>query len=168
VVAGDAYRKFMDSNGFNTSILPPKAFARALAEDDARFEAILTSSAFQTVRTARYGPYVFPWVLAGAMALTLATMLIKGHLRRPEDGEPITTRGAMRVVLAIGWILAFVLLLDLAGYVVTAAALLLALFLALRVRLPLAVGLALVLAALTYQIFAVVLRVPLPAGWLGW
>lgn len=168
VVASDALRKFMDSNGFNTSILPPRAFARALAEDDARFQVLLTGNAFKTVRSARYGPYVFPGVLAGALVLTLLALLVKGGLRRPEDGEPITTKGVARVVVAIVWIVAFVVLMDVAGYVLTASGLLLALFLALRVRPGLAVGLALVLAPLTYQVFAVALRVPLPAGWLGW
>ncbi|MEO6811584.1 MAG: tripartite tricarboxylate transporter substrate-binding protein [Isosphaeraceae bacterium] len=168
VVASDPFRKFMDSNGFNTSILPPQAFAKALAEDDARFEAILTGDAFRTVRKARYGPYVFPWILAGAMALTLVTMLVKGGVRRPVDVESVTVKGATRVALAIGWVLAFVFLIDVVGYVLTASGLLLALFLALRVRPTLAVPLALVLAPLTYQVFAVALRVPLPVGWLGW
>jgi hypothetical protein len=45
---------------------------------------------------------------------------------------------------------------------------LLVLLVTLRVRWPVALTVALVLVPLSYQIFAVGLRVPLPWGWLGW
>jgi hypothetical protein len=38
----------------------------------------------------------------------------------------------------------------------------------LQVKWPVALAVALVFAPMTYQVFAVALRVPLPWGWLGW
>ncbi len=168
VVRGEAYRQFMDTNGFNSSILEPAEFAASLADDDAKFREILTSDAFQSVRTARYGPYVFPTLLGLALGLVFLVILIRGGWKRSE-GEPRTNAVAFRrIAMVIGWIILFLLLLDVVGYVITGTLLLLAMLLFLRVRWPLALALSLLIVPLSYQVFAVGLRVPLPWGWLGW
>jgi tripartite-type tricarboxylate transporter receptor subunit TctC len=168
VIASDEYRRFMESNGFKTAIIGPRDFPAALASNDEQFREILTSDAFGSVRSARFGPYVFPYALLGALGVGFLALLVGGGLRRPEDEGPISRRGMARVALAMGWIGAFVVVMGTAGYVVAATALMLALLLFLKVRWPVAVGLSAGLVALTYQAFAVGLRVPLPWGWLGW
>ncbi len=168
VIQSDDYLQFMRSTGFNAESEPPRAFAETLARLDETFGAILTSDAFQSVRRARYGPLLFPKVLAGLLVVVVAVLLVKGSLRASADRERASEGGPVRVLMAVAWVVAFVLLLDGLGYVLTAALLLMLLLLALRVRWPLAVGLPLILVPLTYQVFGVYLRVPLPWGWLGW
>jgi tripartite-type tricarboxylate transporter receptor subunit TctC len=162
------FRHFMDSNGFDTSIEGPREFAASLAASDAHFGKILTSEAFHPVRADRYGPYVFPFALAGGTAAVALGLLVTGGLRRSADAEPLTRGGLARIALAVAASAGFVAVMDVAGYVVSGFALLLALLLALRVRWPVALAVALVVVPLSYQVFAVGLRVPLPWGWLGW
>jgi hypothetical protein len=168
VARSEGLRRFMDSNGFNTSIEGPREFAASLAASDAHFGEILTGEAFRPVRTSKYGPYVFPYALAGGLVAVVLGLLAVGGLRPGEDAEPITRGGLARVALAVAAIAAFVALMDEVGYVISAFALLLGLLLALRVRWPVALAVALVIAPLSYQVFAIGLRVPLPWGWLGW
>lgn len=168
VAASDALRRFMDSNGFNTEIEGPDQFRASLATDDARFREKLTSKAFRPVRDSRYGPYVFPSALAAGMILLFLVLLARGRLRLVDTAAPMHRIGMARIALAVGLIAAFVALVDEVGYVVCAFTLLFTLLLSLRVRWPLALVVALALALLSYQVFAVGLRVTLPWGWLGW
>jgi tripartite-type tricarboxylate transporter receptor subunit TctC len=168
VAASEELRRFMDSNGFNTSVEGPEEFAASLAASDAHYGELLTSEAFRAVRTSLYGPYVFPYAVAGGMAVLLLGLIAGGGLRRSEDAEPITRGGLTRLGVAVGSTVVFVAILEEVGYVISAAALLLTLLLTLRVRWPVALVVALVVAPLSYQVFAVGLRVPLPWGWLGW
>jgi hypothetical protein len=66
------------------------------------------------------------------------------------------------------FVVGYLALSGVVGYVLTASVLLLAMLLLLRVRWPVALATAAVLVPMTYQVFAVGLRVPLPWGWLGW
>jgi tripartite-type tricarboxylate transporter receptor subunit TctC len=168
VAGSEPFRRFMDSNGFNTAIEGPREFAASLAASDAHFGKILTSEAFRPVRASRYGPYVFPYALAGGVAAIFVGLLATGGLRRSEEAPPLTRGGLARVALAVAAIAVFVAIMEEVGYVISAFALLLTLLLALRVRWPVALTVSLVVAPLSYQVFAVGLRVPLPWGWLGW
>ena len=96
------------------------------------------------------------------------TILVSGGWRRPEGEAGTGAAGFLRIALVVGWVVAFLTLLEVAGYVITGTLLLLVLMLALRVRWRLALVLSLAIVPLTYQVFAVGLRVPLPWGWLGW
>lgn len=168
VAKSDKFKGFMDSNGFNTSIEGPREFAASLASYDSHFHDILTSESFGSVRTSKYGPYVFPGLLAAGLALVFLGLIASGGLRLAEGSPPITRLGLSRIVTALALLVAFVALLDHVGYLIAATVMLSILLLALRVRWPVALGVALVLVPLSYQVFAVGLRVPLPWGWLGW
>lgn len=165
---GEELRRFMDSNGFNLAVEGPREFAASLAASDAHYGEILTSEAFRPVRRSRYGPYIFPYTLAGGLAAVLLGLLATGGLRRGEDAEPITRGGLARLGVAVAGIAGFVAIMDEVGYIIAAFALLLTLLLVLRVRWPAALAVASAVAPLSYQVFAVGLRVPLPWGWLGW
>ena len=72
------------------------------------------------------------------------------------------------VYAVVGWVLAYLLSVEMAGFVITSAVLLGLWMLRLGNRWPVAMALGVLVAATTYQLFAVVLHVPLPWGWLGW
>ena len=168
VVHGEEYREFMRRSGFNVSIAPPAGFRELMEDFDRRMGEILTSEAFRSVRRTRYGPLVFPEVIAAALVASLVALVLRGGLKTPEDAEPMTRGGLARMAMAVAFVAAYLALAEIAGYVITATVSLAALLLALRVRWPLAVGVSVLLVPLTYQVFAVGLRVPLPWGWLGW
>ncbi len=168
VVQSAAYKAFMETNGFNSSILGPEEFTKSLAEYDETFRDILTSDAFRSVRRARYGPYVFPTVLVVALILVFVAILMRGGWRSSGDQVAIRISGFRRIALVVGWVVTFVLLLNIVGYVITATLLLMAMLLIVRVRWPVAIALSFGIVPLSYQVFAVGLRVPLPWGWLGW
>jgi tripartite-type tricarboxylate transporter receptor subunit TctC len=168
VAASDALLGFMSSNGFNLAIAGPEEFRAYLATDDARFGEILNSQAFRPVRASRYGPYVFPVALIVSLIAVFLFLLFRGHLKRLDSATPLNRTGMLRITLAFALIAVLIAVMDDAGYIIAAFTLLLVMQLALRVRWPVALGVALVLSCLSYQVFAVGLRVPLPWGWLGW
>ena len=169
VVASDRYREFMDGNGFNRSSATPAEWLAEQEALDEQFGAILTSDAFSTLRRSRYGPMVFPAVLGVALAATLAGLLA-GHARCRARGEhrPADAFRTPPVLLCLAALVAYAAALEPLGYVATSAVFLVGFMAALGARLVVAVPVTLVLVPLTYQIFAIVLRVPLPWGVLGW
>ncbi|HZH52147.1 MAG TPA: tripartite tricarboxylate transporter TctB family protein [Microvirga sp.] len=111
-------------------------------------------------------PGFFPF-LGGLGLAILSVLLIVQDLRgRGTDGEPFVD--TKRPIMAVAGLTAFVLLLDLLGYVLATAALSLALLVILGVRLRWGALLsALGLAAGSYILFDRILDVPLPEGILG-
>ncbi|MCA9210388.1 MAG: tripartite tricarboxylate transporter TctB family protein, partial [Planctomycetales bacterium] len=65
-------------------------------------------------------------------------------------------------------VLAYVMLVETVGFVLMVAGLLAGLMVWFRVRPWVALLIGLAAAVIVYQVFANVLRVPLPGGWLGW
>ncbi|WP_152050585.1 tripartite tricarboxylate transporter substrate-binding protein [Tautonia marina] len=168
VIQSESYLEFMENTGFNVSPAPPEAFRAIMDEFDRQMGVILTGDAFQSVRSTRYGPMIFPGILLGLLALVLLILAVRGGLRRSVEAPRIDRDGLVRMGVALAFVLGYVLLADRVGYVLTAMVLLLGMLCFLRVKWPVALAVALVCAPMTYQVFAVVLRVPLPWGWLGW
>ncbi len=77
-------------------------------------------------------------------------------------------RVAALLIALLTCVLAYVLLAEWAGFVVTAAVLLMLLAWRMGARWPVAAAVSVLIVPLAYQVFAVSLRVPLPRGWLGW
>lgn len=167
VVTSDEYRQFCERAGFGWAADGPEAFREALAEEDAAYGEIFRSAAFQSVRRQTYGPWLFPSVVGALLAVALV-LSVHTHVRRERRYGEITRRGLVFVSGAIGGVVTYVLLAETVGFVLTAAGILLGLFLLFRVRLPVAVVTAAVVAAASYHLFGVLLRVPLPWGILGW
>jgi putative tricarboxylic transport membrane protein len=121
-------------------------------------------------RLSQPGPGFFPLVLALLLAVLSAALLIRG-LRRP--GADVSSlwpdrAGAGRVLVVAGALFAYVALVDVAGYLLTTAALFLVLI---RVGGGQSWAAAAVASAAgsasSYLLFARALRVALPAGlWL--
>ena len=115
------------------------------------------------------GPAFLPFWLGLSMAL-LATILLVGAIRSADPGEPWLPRGEglRRLVLVLGISIAFVSLLNVLGMALGTVLFLIALLRGLDRRpwhVTLAVALA--VAAVNYLIFAYWLKVPMPAGVLG-
>ena len=91
-------------------------------------------------------------------------------LRRNRDAAAATDlRGALLGAgIAVAWVAAFVLMMDWLGFVLTTFVLLVLLMKYLGTRLSLAVATSALAAVITYQLFAIHLRVSLPWGLLGW
>ena len=88
-VAHDEYRDFMCTSGFDARGDGPQAFTKALARHDREFGDILTSDAFQSVRSSRFGPFVFPSVIGGLMSAVALMMFV----RRSRDAPSQQTGG---------------------------------------------------------------------------
>ena len=168
IVHGDEYQSFMRETGFNVSIAPPVEFAALMEDVDRQMGEILNGDAFRSVRTTRYGPSIFPGIVLGLLVAVVSLLAFRGGFRRSDEARPIDRRGLVRMGMAVGFVAAYLLLAGTFGYVLTSGLLLLGLLLGLRARWPVAALVTAVLVPLTYQIFAVGLRVPLPWGWLGW
>ena len=168
VIHSENFLAFMNSTGYNVSPAPPAEFGAIMDEFDRQMGAILTGEAFQSVRRTSYGPRIFPTVVLVLMALSLAILLARGGLRRAADAPVIDRKGLARMGLVVGFVAAYLALAGVVGYIVTATILLLGMMLGLRVRWPVALLTSAILVPMTYQVFAVHLRVPLPWGWLGW
>ncbi len=168
VVENEMFRQFMDNAGFTLSWQPPEKFADSLDEGDVRFGKILDSEAFQSIRRTRFGPYFFPSVLAVLLLVVGGCLAITRNLKRTADVAAISRQGLIRVAEVLAWVVVYLAVAESVGFVPTAGVLTILLLLRLGTKWPAAVALGVVLVPLTYQVFAVALRVPLPRGWLGW
>jgi hypothetical protein len=172
VVESDAYQNAMRRGGFTPSYEDPAQFAVTLAGTDARLGALLTSEAFRGLESTRFGPMFFPGLLMGALAL-VSGILLFNHRRRAPDAEAheaaqLPPGAAWRAAEVLIWVALYLALAETLGFVLTAAILLLAYLLRLGTRALIAAPLTLALVPAVYHLFAVVLRVPLPRGLLGW
>ena len=143
-----------------------------LAQTDERLGALLTSEAFRGLETTRFGPMFFPGILFAALALVSGALLFarrgRSADREPRDATRLAPGAAWRSAEVLIWIALYLALAETLGFVLTAAVLLLAYLLRLGTRPRVAAPLTLALVPAVYHVFAVVLRVPLPRGILGW
>jgi tripartite-type tricarboxylate transporter receptor subunit TctC len=170
VVQGDAYRNAMKQAGFSPEYEDGPRFAATLDATDRRLGALLASPAFRNLAAKQLGPYFFPGLLGVALALvSLALVLGGGHASTDETPGAAAAPGAnARSAEVLLWIVLYLALAETFGFVLTAGGLLLAHLLRLGTRPRFALPLVLLLVPAAYQLFAVLLRVPLPRGLLGW
>lgn len=123
-----------------------------------------------------YGASLLPQIL-GVGLLLGGVLLILGDLARRRialgsaplvtvDPELKTRRGLLPVAMLLVLILGHVVLADKLGFIAVSITGLTLVFLSVRLRLVMAVGLALVGSLVCWWLFAGLLRVPLPRGWL--
>jgi tripartite-type tricarboxylate transporter receptor subunit TctC len=167
-VNGADFRRFMQQAGFNWDYQGPEAFTATLAALDARFGTVLASDAFQDLGKGVVGARVFPSVLAGLGLLTLAILLATARLGRVDGADAFSWTGAGRVAAVLVSIGVYLAASEPVGFVLTSAIILVALMRWLEVRWLVAFPVAAAVAATIYQVFANLLRVPLPRGVLGW
>jgi putative tricarboxylic transport membrane protein len=116
------------------------------------------------------GPALFPGLIAAGLCVCGVLLLAKGL--RQRAGQPWLSwddwvrspRHVLALVVLLGSILFYILASDALGFLPTAAIILLALLLVLRVRPPTAVAVAIIATVLVHFAFYKLLRVPLPWG----
>lgn len=124
--------------------------------------------AYPTIPGQKYGPAIFPGVVAVGLMICGA-LLIRNGLR---SGAPLVAlaawmrapRQVMNFVFILGALLFYIVAADWLGFIVTGTLILLALFWQFGVRLWLAVPIALVATLSVHTLFYKLMRVPLPWG----
>lgn len=162
------YRDFLESAGFGPPDVSSQEFASFLKRQDEQNGVILTSEAFEAVQSLQYGPWLFPSILIGLLVLVIVPLVWNGALLVPSDAQVLTREGLQRVGLAVAMVVVYLLAAEELGFLLTSALLLAVLFWRYEARWYVAGAVIVVLVPLTYQLFAIYLRVPLPWGWFGW
>jgi putative tricarboxylic transport membrane protein len=116
------------------------------------------------------GPALFPGLIAAGLCVCGALLVLKGLRQRADqpwlawDDWVRSPRHVLALVVLIGSILFYIFASEPLGFLPTAAIILLALLLVLRVRVPVAITVAIVATLLVHFAFYKLLRVPLPWG----
>lgn len=115
-----------------------------------------------------YGPNLFPRILAAGIALCATLLVVRGLRARGRlVALEAWTRDPARLLsflLLPGAVLFYILLSDGLGFIPTAFAILLILFLWFRTRVVVALPVAAGMTLLVHWFFAGLMRVPLPRG----
>ena len=146
---------------FNDAILGAVFLALSIA-------VLVHIQGFPNIPGQKIGPGAFP----GLIALILGGCSLALIWRGFRDKTPLVAVGAWlasprhvrNFLVVIGVLVFYILAADTLGFLICGAVILLALFLTLRVRPPLALALAGILPIVIHVIFYKVLRVPLPWG----
>lgn len=168
-VAGEKFRGFMDRQGYDAAVEGPERFARTMAEDDARFGALIQKLIISQARSEGVpGPWFFPAILGGGLA---ATGIFLAATRQRAAAAAATATAPSRAFLAVEVLAAvalFILVSKPIGFVFSAGALVLYLLKRLGSSWRLSAAVAAVLVPGVYLVFVKVLRVALPPGPLPW
>jgi tripartite-type tricarboxylate transporter receptor subunit TctC len=167
VATGATFQNFMKNSGFEATWESGVEFRRYMQDVDDRLGNLLTSGAL-AFDQMWFGPRFFPGVIIALIAVVLVPLLASGGLRQVEAAESITFRGLVRIGEMVAWVVIYVLVADVVGFMVISAILLTYALWRMGNQVIVAVIVSLAVVPLAYQLFAVWLRVPLPQGWLGW
>jgi len=167
VALGDTFKTYMRNSGFNATWEPDEQFRDHMRDVDARLGKLLTGDAL-SIQAIWFGPMFFPGVLGVLLVVVVAALLVTGGLRKAEGVEPVTPQGWATALGLLLWVVIYVVFAEWAGFIIVAGVLLTLLLWRMGNRLPLSLAVSIVVVPLAYQLFAVLLRVPLPRGWLGW
>jgi putative tricarboxylic transport membrane protein len=146
---------------FNDAILGGVFLALAVA-------ILVHIQGFPNIPGQKIGPGAFPGLIAAILACCSVALIWRGF----RDRTPLVALGAwlgsprhvVNFLVVTGALVFYILASDTLGFLICGALILLALFLTLRVRPLLAVGLAAILPVVIHLIFYKLLRVPLPWG----
>jgi len=177
---GTTFPQFMEAQRFDHTYRTGNELQEFLTETDAKFEELLTSEAMKSVNTDRFSPMIFPNIIMGLMACVFVGMTISTIRQRSiasnqpaqvldeASTEKVESRGLMNFAVVIGAMLAYLLLVEIVGFVLLAGTIVLVMLCWLGTPLKISLGVTIVFVPLVYEVFASVLRVPLPRGWWGW
>ena len=162
------YCDFMQNAGFATTWQPADRFATTMRIEDEQLGKLLTSEALQSMQRARFGPMLFPNVLGILGGAVFLGLIVSGQLKRSSQAELLSPGDVGRLAEIVVWVVAYVILAETVGFLLTAGPLVVLLMLRLGNRPLVSVAVGTMVVVVTYQLFAVAFRVPLPRGWLGW
>lgn len=146
---------------FNDAILGGVFLALSIA-------VLVHIQGFPNIPGQKIGPGAFPGLIAVILACCSVALIWRGV----RDRTPLVAVGAWlssprhirNFLVVVGAMVFYILAADALGFLICGAIILLALFLTLRVRPPLALVLAAILPIVIHVIFYKLLRVPLPWG----
>ncbi len=172
VANSSEFRQFMAASGFQVVVADGDQFDAFLSQTDADFGEILNQPQMKQTQSPAIGPYFLPSILA-TLGIAIGTFgwRFSRTTQSTKKTAEMTENMAIDYRSLLGFaavIFLFIVLCETLGYVISAGMMALAMLLMLRVRLPIAVTVTLVTIPSLYHVFAVVLGVPLPWGWLGW
>ena len=116
------------------------------------------------------GPALFPGLIAAGLCIAGVLLIVQGWRARSTqrwlawDDWVRSPRHVLALAVLLGAIVFYILASEKLGFLLTAAPILLALFLVLRVRPLVAVAIAVVATLVIHFAFYKLLRVPLPWG----
>jgi tripartite-type tricarboxylate transporter receptor subunit TctC len=175
VTQGDSFKDFMAASGFDMSLENADQFASTLQQQDDLFGSILTQPAFQAVSGEQFGPMMFPALIAAGIVI-LSVVLARDSLAHSREQAPLvqaemepdesTGRGKPIAILAA--LIFYWFASEPLGFILAAFLMLFGTLILLKVPRLTAVAVALAASLATYQLFAILLRVPLPRGFLEW
>ena len=163
---------FMNREGYDASWEEPAAFRETLRKTDEELGKLLTRQEFASLSVHPIPPMTFPVALFSILGIVLVALLVE-RLRgsgggRTASAAPVPLRAFVRfgeIVLAG---VLYILLAETLGFILTAAPILFYLLWKLGTRAWVSLSITVVLVPLVYQLFAILLRVNLPHGYLGW
>jgi len=171
---GITFPEFMEHQRFDHTWRPPSEFRQFLAETDEKLGKLLTSDAMRSVNTDRYNAMMLPNILLGLLGLTVVGLgmqrFFRANVITPIDDNSLKTspRGVMNFAAIALAVAVYVLLAETVGFILVAGVILLVLLCWLGTRIWISAMITVLFVPLVYQMFAILLRVPLPRGWLGW
>ncbi len=118
------------------------------------------------------GPALFPGLIAAGLCVCGVLLVLRGWRQRASqrwfawDAWVRSPRHVMALVVLLASVVFYIAAADVLGFLPTAFLILMAMFLVLRVRLPVAIAVALVATLLVHTGFYKLLKVPLPWGLL--
>jgi tripartite-type tricarboxylate transporter receptor subunit TctC len=178
IVSADAqpgtFAEFMTSQKFDNTCRGPKEFRQFLKENDEKLGKLLTSEAMQSVSQDRFHSMAFPYAIMGligvaGIALTVSsrsTLLTKEVDNSTEKVEHTVRRLDNFVAILVAAVI-YILLAETVGFLVLSTLILLWMLLKFGNKPRMSIWIALTVAPSIYFLFAYLLRVPLPRGWLG-
>ncbi|HUQ75576.1 MAG TPA: tripartite tricarboxylate transporter TctB family protein [Burkholderiales bacterium] len=148
---------------FNDALLGAVFLALSIA-------VLITIQGYPKIPGQSIGPGAFPGLITILLAGCSLALIWRGW--RERHSQPLVALGAwlasprhlLNFGITVGVLVFYVLAAEKIGFLICGAIILLALFLALRVKPRLAVGLAFAVPVLIHFIFYKLLRVPLPWG----
>jgi len=161
---GNTFPGFMQQQGFNNHWRKSDDFRRFLAQNDEALGALLHSDAFRSLAKGAVGPYDFPKLLGGVLCVLIAIQVFVVYQGQSSERRD----SVINVAAGLAAVVAYLLLAETVGFVILAGVILFLLLWRLGTKPVTSLVITVLLVPCIYQLFAVILRVPLPRGWWGW
>lgn len=133
--------------------------------------AFYLSTHFKQFRNVPVGPEVFPQIMASGLILCSAALVIRSFLVKDTKQAPtlsLRDKGMRHMLMTVGIVVVFIVLWDIAGFLILSPLGLFALMAITGFRsYPKMALIALVLSALVWLLFWQVLSIELPLGPFG-
>jgi len=175
------FPEFMDAAGFDRTYREGEELQTFFAETDEKFGNLLTTEAMKSVNSERFNSMAWPTALLVLMGLTLTGIVVGpffglGKRAEPtaessssddDESVPVSGRGVLNFALIIGGVVLYCLVVEQTGFLVAAGGLLFLMLLCLGTRVWVGALITVVCVPIVWQLFAGLLRVPLPLGELS-